>query len=69
MRDNLYDEFYDPSEDIFIEPRAFCYDLATQLICQAKYVAGNELIRNNQHAEQGATPTGNSAMRMRYSRR
>ena len=42
MRDKLYNEFYDPSEDFFREPRAFCYDLATQLINQAKHVAGKD---------------------------
>ena len=35
-RDRLYDEFYDPSEDFSIEPRSFCYDLAIQLINDAK---------------------------------
>jgi hypothetical protein len=36
MSDKLYDEFYDPSEDFLLEPRAFCYEIATQLINQAK---------------------------------
>lgn len=40
MRDKLYDEFYDPSQDFLFEPRAFCYDLATQFIDQAKKTAG-----------------------------
>jgi hypothetical protein len=42
MRDKLYDEFYDPSEDFLLEPRAFCYDLATQFINQAKHILGND---------------------------
>lgn len=41
-RDKLYDEFYDPSEDFLCEPRAFCYDLATQLINDAKSAAGKD---------------------------
>lgn len=39
MRDKLYDEFYDPSQDFLHEPRAFCYDLATQFITQAKGIS------------------------------
>lgn len=35
-KDALYDKFYDPSQDFLQEPRAFCYDLATQFINQAK---------------------------------
>jgi len=42
MRDKLYDEFYDPSHDFLCEPRAFCYDLATQFINQAKDIADKE---------------------------
>ena len=42
MKDKLYNEFYDPSEDYLREPRAFCYDLATQLINDAKSAAGND---------------------------
>jgi hypothetical protein len=42
MRDKLYDEFYDPSHDFLCEPRAFCYDLATQFINQAKDIAVKE---------------------------
>ena len=42
MKDKLYNEFYDPSEDYIREPRAFCYDLATQLINDAKSAAGND---------------------------
>ena len=40
MRDKLYNEFYDPSEDFLREPRAFCYEISTQLITQAKKTAG-----------------------------
>ncbi len=36
VEDRLYEEFYDPSQDYLDEPRSFCYELATQLICQAK---------------------------------
>ena len=39
MKDKLYNEFYDPSQDFIREPRAFCYDLATQFINQAKKTA------------------------------
>lgn len=35
-KDTLYDEFYDPSRDFNREPRAFCYELATQFIAKAK---------------------------------
>jgi len=46
MRDKLYNKFYDPSEDFLQEPRAFCYDLSTQLINQAKHVAGKDWYGN-----------------------
>jgi len=36
MHDTLYDEFYDPSDDFLEEPRAFCYELSSQLIAKAK---------------------------------
>lgn len=42
MKDELYNEFYDPSQDFLCEPRAFCYDLATQFINQAKNISGTE---------------------------
>ena len=42
MRDELYNEFYDPSHDFLCEPRAFCYDLATQFINHAKDIADKE---------------------------
>jgi len=41
MEDKLYDEFYDPSQDFLGEPRAFCYELATQLINRAKETAAD----------------------------
>jgi len=42
MRDKLYDEFYDPSQEFSREPRAFCYELATQFIKQAKDISGKD---------------------------
>jgi len=36
MRDNLYEDFCDPSKDFFREPRAFCYEMASDLISRAK---------------------------------
>lgn len=41
MKDELYDEFYDPTQDFLGEPRAFCYELATQLVKRAKEIAGD----------------------------
>lgn len=38
---NLYDEFYDPSEAYSNEPRAFCYEVSTQLINLAKKAASD----------------------------
>jgi len=35
-KNNLYAEFFDPGEKFQLEPRAFCYDLASDLIAQAK---------------------------------
>lgn len=40
MKDKLYADFYDPSQDFLREPRAFCYELATEFINQAKKTAG-----------------------------
>ena len=40
MKDSLYADFYDPSEDYREEPRAFCYELSSELIQQAKDSAG-----------------------------
>jgi hypothetical protein len=42
MKDELYNEFYDPSQDFLCEPRAFCYDVATQFLNQAKDIHANE---------------------------
>ncbi len=36
MNDPLYNEFYDPSNDFLDEPRAFCYEISSQLIEKAK---------------------------------
>lgn len=36
MRDNLYEHFYDPTNNFKEEPRAFCYDLSQKLISKAK---------------------------------
>jgi len=36
MTDTIYNEFQDPTQQFLTEPRAFCYDLATQLISAAK---------------------------------
>ena len=40
MKDPLYEEFYDPTEDLHLEPRVFCYELATELLNRAKQKAG-----------------------------
>lgn len=40
MKDSLYSDFYDPSEDYLEEPRAFCYDISSDLINQAKKIPG-----------------------------
>jgi hypothetical protein len=42
MKDELYNEFYDASQDFLCESRAFCYDAATQFINQAKNMHGSE---------------------------
>lgn len=39
MTDTLYAEFYDPTDKFLAEPRAFCYDLAAQLVTEAKQEA------------------------------
>jgi len=36
MRDNLYEHFYDPTNNFKEEPRAFCYDLSQELISKAE---------------------------------
>lgn len=40
MKDSIYSDFYDPSEDYLEEPRAFCYDISSDLINQAKKIPG-----------------------------
>jgi hypothetical protein len=40
MEDCLYETFYDPQLDFAKEPRAFCYELATDFISNAKKAAG-----------------------------
>ncbi|HLA80378.1 MAG TPA: hypothetical protein VJP78_01930 [Thermoleophilia bacterium] len=46
MKDRLYEEFYDPTDDFAKEPRAFCYDLASQLIAEAKRTARNDWLQD-----------------------
>lgn len=41
MSDMLYAEFQDPSYQFLREPRAFCYDLATQFVNEARQTAGD----------------------------
>jgi hypothetical protein len=41
MDDKLYDEFYDPSQNFLCEPRAFCYELASQFMNRAKEIAAD----------------------------
>lgn len=36
MSDDLYEQFYDPTDNFKEEPRAFCYDLSRELISEAK---------------------------------
>jgi hypothetical protein len=40
LKDSLYSDFYDPTEDYLEEPRAFCYEVSSGLINQAKKVSG-----------------------------
>lgn len=42
MKDTLYDEFYDPTQDFIHEPRAFFYDVAAHFISRAKKTAGED---------------------------
>lgn len=42
MTDTLYARFCDPTELFRAEPRAFCYDLATQFVTEAKQEAPND---------------------------
>jgi hypothetical protein len=47
MNKTLYSDFYDPSEDYLEEPRAFCYELSSELIKQAKDTASESWYRND----------------------
>ena len=47
MNDSIYSDFYDPSEDYLEEPRAFCYDISSDLINQAKNIAGGSWYTND----------------------
>lgn len=47
MKDSIYSSFYDPSEDYLEEPRAFCYDLSSELINQAKDISGESWYTND----------------------
>jgi len=40
-KDELYINFSDPTQEFLQEPRAFCYDLASQLVNQAKKYTGD----------------------------
>ena len=46
MRDTLYKEFCDPSQDFLCEPRAFCYEIAYNLINHAKDTEGDNWNEN-----------------------
>jgi hypothetical protein len=45
-KDTLYNDFHDPSHDFLREPRAFCYELASNLINHAKEVDGENWREN-----------------------
>ena len=42
MKDTLYEDFSDPTNEFAKEPRGFCYDLASQFIAEAKKTAKND---------------------------
>jgi len=43
MKDTLYNGFYDPSQQFRrMDPRAFCYDLAEELIYKAKHTCNED---------------------------
>lgn len=46
MKDRLYDEFYDPTDDFAKEPRAFCYDVASQFIQEARSNSRNDWLQD-----------------------
>jgi hypothetical protein len=37
MEDKLYDGFYDPTQEFSKEPRAFCYEVAEELIKKSQH--------------------------------
>jgi len=43
MDDPLYNKIYDPSNDFLEEPRAFFYEISSQLIEMAKQVGKRKL--------------------------
>jgi hypothetical protein len=45
--DNLYEDFFDPSNAFQDEPRYFCYELATELINKARANAENWYLNEN----------------------
>jgi len=47
MKDSIYSSFYDPSEDYLEEPRAFCYDISSGLINEAKNISGESWYIND----------------------
>jgi len=47
MKVTLYNEFYDPSEDFLEEPRAFCYEVSSDLINHAKKATGGSWYEND----------------------
>ena len=47
MKDSIYSGFYDPSEDYLEEPRAFCYEVSSDLINQAKNLSGESWYIND----------------------
>lgn len=47
LKDSLYSDFYDPSEDYQEEPRAFCYEVSSDLIKQAKDATGESWYGND----------------------
>ena len=46
MKDTLYKEFHDPSQDFLREPRAFCYEISCDLISHAKEADGENWHEN-----------------------
>lgn len=46
MEYNIYHQFHDPSQLFLKEPRAFCYELSTQLIEKAKEISADNWYEN-----------------------